>query len=56
MSLQIELTPGEDFYVRDDRFDLVDIHDARSCTIVRVHDGKRFPLTYQTRSEIAPRA
>jgi hypothetical protein len=53
MGLQIERKPGEDFYVRDERFEVAEIHDLISCTIMRTSDGEKFKLKHMTMTDIA---
>jgi hypothetical protein len=53
MPLVLELIPGEDFFVRDDGFELVEIHDEQACTIARARDGHRFRLSTDKKCTIA---
>ena len=54
MALVLEIIPGEDFYVRDVRFELVEIHNETACTVRRDRDGKAFRLSDTHKTEIAP--
>lgn len=55
MGLSLAFRPGEDFYIGDKRFVVVDVTSPVSFTIRREQDGCEFPLLDDGRGvEIAP--
>ncbi|MCB5945901.1 hypothetical protein [Acidocella sp. KAb 2-4] len=55
MGLSLAFRPGEDFYVGDERFTVVEVISPISFTVRRDRDGHDFPLANDGRRvEIAP--
>ena len=52
--LQIERRTGEDFYIRDERYEVTGINRIDNCTVKRCSDGHMFILTHESKVEIAP--
>ena len=45
MGLQIELTVGDDFYIDDQQYELIEIPNPTSCVVKKVSNGEQFSLT-----------
>jgi hypothetical protein len=53
MALALEFEPGEDFYIRDDRYELIEIHSHMAISVRRDRDGKTFELTDHAPTQLA---